>query len=112
MNMDYAVAAALAAFIAWRAFGVWQVRRKLPELLRAGAQVIDVRTPAEFASGHASQSRNIPLDELGGRFQELDPQKWVIVCCASGSRSATARRFLQRHGFAQVFNAGSWRRLS
>jgi len=111
MTFDYLVPAAFVAFVAWRAISSWYVRRKVPELLREGAQIVDVRTPAEYAAGHASQSRNIPLGELGDRSKELNPERWVVVCCASGSRSAIARRLLRRHGFVRVFNAGSWRRL-
>ncbi|HXY22935.1 MAG TPA: rhodanese-like domain-containing protein [Burkholderiaceae bacterium] len=111
MTSDYLLPAALVAFVAWRAISSWYVRRKIPELLREGAQIVDVRTPAEYAAGHPCPSRNIPLGELGDRFKELNPERWVIVCCASGSRSAIARRLLRRHGFVRVFNAGSWRRL-
>lgn len=111
MDSQYLLPALLVAFIAWRLASFWYVRRKVPELLRAGAQVVDVRTAAEFAAGHSSQSRNIPLAELSERAKELDAKQWVIVCCASGSRSAMARRILRRQGFLQVFNAGSWRHL-
>ncbi len=34
------------------------------ELLTAGAQIIDVRTPAEFNNGHIKNSKNIPLQQL------------------------------------------------
>jgi len=111
MISDYLIPAAFVAFVAWRAISSWYVRHKIPELLRDGAQVIDVRTPAEFAAGHSSQSRNIPLGELGDRVKELDSARCVIVCCASGSRSAIARRMLRQRGFLRVFNAGSWHRL-
>jgi len=111
MFSDYLIPAILVVFAAWRLFSIWQVRRKVPELLRAGAQIVDVRSPAEYASGHSSAGRNIPLGELETRVKELDPGRGVIVCCASGARSAAARRILRRHGFSNVFNAGSWRRL-
>jgi rhodanese-related sulfurtransferase len=54
---------------------------------------------------------NIPLDEIALRATELDPQKWVVVFCASGTRSALARRKLKSLGFGKVANAGSWRSL-
>ena len=73
--------------------------------------MVDVRSAAEFASGHAEGSVNIPLPELDERMKELDPGRWVIVCCASGTRSAIARRKLRSRGFARVYNAGSWRNL-
>ncbi|HXW64756.1 MAG TPA: rhodanese-like domain-containing protein [Burkholderiaceae bacterium] len=36
--------------------------------MREGAQIVDVRTPAEYAAGHPSQSRNIPL---GGAWRQI-----------------------------------------
>jgi phage shock protein E len=86
-------------------------RRRIPELLQSGAQIVDVRSPGEFAMGHSSGSLNIPLDDLEREAKELDPNRWVIVCCASGTRSGIARRWLLRHGFSQVLNGGSWRNL-
>ncbi len=111
MNQDYLLPTLLLAYVGWRLFSAWRIRRRLPELLRAGAQVVDVRSPPEFAGGHAPGSRNIPLSELAVRSGELDPGHWVVVCCASGTRSAIARRQLRQRGFPLVFNAGSWRHL-
>jgi phage shock protein E len=86
-------------------------RRRIPELLKSGAQIVDVRSPGEFAAGHASGSRNIPLDDLEREAKDLDPNRWIITCCASGTRSGMARRWLIRHGFSHVLNGGSWRNL-
>ena len=86
-------------------------RRRIPELLKSGALIVDVRSPREFAAGHASGSRNVPLDDLERDAKDLDPNRWIIVCCASGTRSGMARRWLIRHGFSQVLNGGSWRNL-
>ncbi|MDP2877246.1 MAG: rhodanese-like domain-containing protein [Holophaga sp.] len=83
----------------------------LAELKAKGAQVIDVRTTIEFSGGAAPGSRNIPLDQLSQRMNELDRTKPVIFCCASGARSASAQRFLQQAGFTEVFNAGPWQRV-
>jgi phage shock protein E len=84
----------------------------LMALKAAGAQVVDVRTPAEFAQGHAPDSVNIPLDELRQRLPELDPAAPVIVCCASGGRAGQAKAMLEQAGHAQVHNAGPWTRLA
>jgi len=89
----------------------YDARRRIPGLLKDGAQVVDVRGPGEYAAGHAAGSVNIPLQELGQRARELDPNRWVIVCCASGTRSALARRRLRALGFGRVLNAGPWRNL-
>lgn len=108
MRIDYLVLLLAVAYLAWRFGSAWLVRRRLPEMMREGAQLVDVRSAGEFAVGHVPGSVNIPLDEIGRRAAELDPQKWVVVFCASGTRSAMARGKLKRMGFAKVVNAGSW----
>jgi rhodanese-related sulfurtransferase len=111
MNFDYFFIALAVAYIGWRLWSSYSARRRVPELKREGAQLVDVRSPGEFASGHAQGSVNIPLPDIDSRAQELDPSRWVVVACASGTRSAMAARKLQRLGFKQVMNAGSWRNL-
>jgi len=108
---DYLLPALIIALVAWRLVAAVLARRRVPELLKEGAQVVDVRSLEEFAGGHAPGSLNMPLHELDQRLTELDPARWVIVCCASGTRSALARRKLRSRGFARVYNAGSWRNL-
>lgn len=99
----------LACYVAWKVFrGLW-ARRRVAALRGSGAQIVDVRSPQEFAAGHAEGSLNIPLPDLSQRLAELDRNRWQVLCCASGARSAMACRQLRRAGFAQVFNAGSWR---
>lgn len=98
------VAVILRKFLVFRA-----AKKRLPELLRQGAIVVDVRSPGEFASGARPGSLNIPLGELEEGGSRLDQTKPVIVCCASGTRSAVAARILRKHGFTSVVNAGPWR---
>ena len=85
--------------------------QQLDALLSEGAQVVDVRTPAEFRRGHAEGARNIPLDQLEARAQELDPARPVLLCCASGARSGLALSLLKQRGFRTVHNAGPWTAL-
>lgn len=79
-------------------------------LIASGAVIVDVRSPAEYASGHISNSVNIPLDSLQGRLSKLKKGVPVITCCASGMRSRVARSILQSNGF-KVYNGGSWNNL-
>ncbi|BDU71153.1 rhodanese-like domain-containing protein [Mesoterricola silvestris] len=81
------------------------------QLKAAGAQLVDVRTPAEFGQGSVPGSVNIPLDQLQLRVAEIDPRIPVIVFCASGGRSAMAKQFLEREGCSEVHNAGPWTNL-
>jgi len=70
--------------------------------------VVDVRTPAEFMGGNVNHSINVPLQEIQQRLNELKQLKTpLILCCASGGRSAMATKFLSSQGIECV-NGGSW----
>ncbi len=109
--IQYGLLALVAAIVFKRLLTGVIAKRKIPALLQAGAVIIDVRSPGEFAAGNAAGSRNVPLDDLERGTRDLEPNRWIIVCCASGTRSGMARRWLLRHGFPHVLNAGSWRNL-
>jgi phage shock protein E len=80
-------------------------------LVGEGAKLIDVRSPAEYATGHLPGSINIPVNELGARAAELGPKDAPkVIYCASGTRSAIARSMLKGQGFKQVFNLGAMSR--
>lgn len=63
----------------------------------AGATLLDVRTPGEFAEGHIEGAVNIPVQELGARLREV-PSGAVVVYCRSGGRSASAAAMLKARG--------------
>lgn len=80
---------------------------QLNEKIASGALVVDVRTVAEFNSGHYPNARNIPVDEVSKRVDEFgDKNQTIIVYCASGGRSGSAKSFLESIGYKQVINAG------
>lgn len=81
------------------------------ELVANGAQLIDVRTKAEFQGGHIKGSINIPLQSLSSGLSKLKKDKVVITCCASGMRSASAKSILKANGFTVVHNGGGWMSL-
>ncbi|MBI3928933.1 MAG: rhodanese-like domain-containing protein [Armatimonadetes bacterium] len=60
--------------------------------------VLDVRTPAEWESGHIEHSLNFPLDGLGER--EIPAHQELVVYCQRGSRSAVAAGILAARGIA------------
>ena len=68
-----------------------------------GAVVVDVRPAAEFAAGHLPQARNIPVDELAKRVNDLPAGKPVIVVCGSGNRAGKAASALRAAGRQEVF---------
>jgi len=77
-------------------------------LVEAGARLVDVRTPHEFASGHIPGAVNIPVQDLGRRMTELDgKERPIVLYCRSGARSSTAARMLESAGYAQVHDLGA-----
>lgn len=78
-------------------------------LVKEGAVIIDVRSPAEYKGGHIKGSINIPVDQLRNNLGKLkDKNKTIITCCASGMRSASAKNILQAAGYLNVHNGGGW----
>ena len=75
------------------------------------AQIIDVRTPAEYNGGHIKGSKNVPLQSLNQNLGKINKNKPVITCCASGARSAAAKSILKNSGFTEVYNGGGWSSL-
>ena len=78
------------------------------ELLKSGAEIIDVRSKSEYAGGHIKGSKNIPVDSLANNISKLNKEKIIITCCASGVRSGIAQTMLENNGFKQVYNGGGW----
>lgn len=81
------------------------------DFMDKGAVIIDVRTVGEFQSGHIKGSKNIPLDNIFSKVNEIKRlEKPVIVCCRSGMRSAQAASILKNNGI-DVMNGGGWQSL-
>jgi rhodanese-related sulfurtransferase len=81
----------------------------------AGAFILDVRQPEEWADYHVPGSTLIPLDELPNWLSEIPMDQQVVVVCRSGNRSQAGRDILLKAGFDQVASmAGglsAWRSL-
>jgi rhodanese-related sulfurtransferase len=105
----YLIPLAALAYLLWSRRSAPSV--DLKALLDHGAQVVDVRTRAEFQSHAHPRCINIPLDQLAARAGELDRTRPVLVCCETGGRSGIGVSVLKRAGFSEVANLGSWRRL-
>lgn len=83
------------------------------QLLKEGGVIVDVRSKAEYAGGHIKGSKNIPLPNLDSNpALPKDKSKIVVTCCASGMRSASAKKLLQSQGYTNVYNGGSWASLN
>lgn len=68
-------------------------------------QIIDVRTPQEYAQGTIEGAKNI--DFLGSDFEkginELDKETPTLIFCRSGGRSSRALKVFEKNGFTTVF---------
>jgi rhodanese-related sulfurtransferase len=72
---------------------------RVAELLREGAQGVDVREPYERDAGHIADTLHIELDRLTAEAGTLDRERTVIFYCRSGSRSALAAQAFAAAGF-------------
>lgn len=73
-----------------------------------GATLLDVRSQAEWDSGHLDGAMHIPIAELSARMDEVPAGAPVVVYCQSGVRSAMAAQLLESDGY-EVFDLGSMR---
>ena len=75
-------------------------------LQRDVSQIIDVRRPAEYASGHVPKALGAPLSTLQREMEQLplDADKPTAVICAGGYRSSAATSLLERQGFKNLLN--------
>ena len=83
---------------------------EVADLPRDGSvQLLDTRTPMEYENGHIEGFKNIPLDALRGRLDELDKTKPVYVTCQVGLRGYVATRILTQNGFDAYNLSGGYR---
>ena len=68
----------------------------------AYSQFVDVRTPEEYAAGHAYRAVNIPLDSLTEKMGRLERNEPVYLICRTDNRSRQAAKILADAGFGQV----------
>jgi phage shock protein E len=66
--------------------------------------ILDVRSQAEYDSGHLENAVLIPVDDLEARIDEVPDGKPVIVYCRSGNRSARAAAILLKNDFFPVYD--------
>ncbi|MCU0393544.1 MAG: rhodanese-like domain-containing protein [Thermoflexibacter sp.] len=69
-------------------------------------QLLDVRTPEEFAEGKLDGAVNIDIssNEFESQVESLDKSKPVAVYCYKGKRSEKAAKILKEKGFKLVYN--------
>jgi phage shock protein E len=79
------------------------------KLLANGAQLIDVRTTAEFSRGALPNAISLPLQGIMHADNIIDKNKAIILYCLSGARSATAKNYLTQMGFTEVHDLGAFK---
>lgn len=75
--------------------------------------VLDVRTPAEYATGHVRGAKNVDFraPDFAQQIAQLDTTKTYMLYCASGNRSGQASKLMQAKGFPKVVDAGAFKAL-
>ena len=75
---------------------------QVPEIevagIPAGAYLLDVREPVEWAAGHAETAVHIPMNDVPTRLREVPQDGEIYVICKSGGRSAQVTAYLQQNG--------------
>ncbi len=73
-----------------------------PAIEAAYSQFIDVRSPEEYAEGHAYRARNLPLDTLAENLDKIEKQEPVYIICQTDNRSREAAKILVNAGFSRA----------
>ncbi len=76
----------------------------LADPARPGPLLLDVREPWEFQTCHLGNSLLMPMREVPARLGELDPGAQTVVICHHGGRSMQVAMFLEKRGFANLYN--------
>lgn len=76
------------------------------KLSEPNVQLVDVRTSAEFGSGHLAGAINIDInkDDFSDRIKVLDNSRKVFIYCRSGVRSNKAAKRMQELGFKEIYD--------
>jgi phage shock protein E len=79
-------------------------------LAKPTTEVLDVRTPVEFMTGHLGQARNLNVndDDFAQQVAKFDTSKTYVVYCRSGKRSSKAADIMYQKGFHHVVNGGGY----
>ena len=112
-------ASVIALVIVVTIYSIWKrssqiSTKRAVAYLKDGALVIDVRSAAEFSSGHLPNAINLPLEEIEVALPRRvkDKNQVLLLHCQSGMRSGVAKTKLAGLGYANVFNLGSYGRAA
>ncbi|MFI5047530.1 MAG: rhodanese-like domain-containing protein [Acidimicrobiia bacterium] len=77
--------------------------------VEAGAFLLDVREPDEWAAGHAPDAVHVPMTEVLERVGEVPRDRLVVAICRSGGRSRAIAEVLAADGYDVVNTIGGMR---
>ncbi len=60
-------------------------------------QLIDVRGPGEFASGHVPRAVNLPMEQVERRLDDIIEDEPIVLICQSGTRACLSEEMLRPH---------------
>lgn len=81
--------------------------------VKSGARLYDVRTAAEYKSGHFENALNFSLQDMqAGKLPDVAKDQKIYVYCQNGNRSAQAAMILKRAGFTNITDLGGLQDVS
>ncbi len=84
-----------------------QYQQIIQEIKDKQAILLDVRSAAEYQSGHAAPAINLDVEDIQtGSAPDWPKHKKVYVYCRSGARAGVAKQLLEQQGFENVQNLG------
>lgn len=103
-----AIAIALVLVLVAKTYINSNGKNEIDKVRSQNPQYIDVRTVSEYEAAHNPKALNIPLDQLNNSLNKIDNSRHIVVVCASGVRSARAKKILETAGFPKTYNGGAW----
>jgi rhodanese-related sulfurtransferase len=66
--------------------------------------LLDVREPWEFEKARIAGAELVPMREIAGRLDEINPARPIVAICHHGGRSLQVAMFLEKNGYNNVHN--------
>lgn len=86
-----------------------QITTAMADIAAAKATLIDVRTPEEFAAGHAKDAVNLnSVDIQAGKLPQMAKDTKIYLYCRTGHRAGLVLPILKEAGFTDVTNLGGF----
>ena len=87
-----------------RSISASQLAAWLADPSRDKPVLLDVREPWEYERARIAGAQLVPMREVPGRLDEIDPGREVVAICHHGGRSAQVALFLEKNGYSKVHN--------